>query len=84
MQQAGGVPRHTLWSSLDAKATPNWPKVGGVAAKPGVYMVQPLGATNNQGVIRIGALSLTQDDPDYPAVDLMNYTLGGGSFSSRM
>lgn len=72
------------WRNADAKATPNWPKVGGVAAKPGVYMVQPLGATNNQGVIRIGALSLTQDDPDYPAVDLMNYTLGGGSFSSRI
>ena len=47
-------------------------------------MVQPLGATPNQGVIRIGTISLTQDDPDYPAVDLMNYTLGGGSFSSRI
>jgi predicted Zn-dependent peptidase len=58
--------------------------VTGLAAKPGVYMVQPLGATPNQGVIRVGTLSLTQDDPDYPAVDLMNYTLGGGSFSSRI
>ena len=47
-------------------------------------MVQPLGATPNQGVIRVGTISLTQDDPDYPAVDLMNYTLGGGSFSSRI
>ena len=28
--------------------------------------------------------AMTQDDPDYPAVDLMNYTLGGGSFSSRI
>jgi zinc protease len=72
------------WRAAEAKATPNWPKVTGVAAKPGVYMVQPLGATPNQGVIRIGTLSLTQDDPDYAAVDLMNYTLGGGSFSSRI
>ncbi len=72
------------WRNADAKATPNWPKVAGVAAKPGVYMVQPLGTTPNQGVIRIGTLSLTQDDPDYAAVDLMNYTLGGGSFMSRI
>ena len=72
------------WRAAEAKATPNWPKVTGVAAKPGVYMVQPLGATPNQGVVRIGTLSLTQDDPDYAAVDLMNYTLGGGSFSSRI
>jgi predicted Zn-dependent peptidase len=72
------------WRKAEAKATPPWPKVAGVAAKPGVYMVQPLGATPNQGVVRIGTLSLTQDDPDYPAVDLMNYTLGGGSFSSRI
>jgi predicted Zn-dependent peptidase len=72
------------WRAAEAKATPNWPKVAGLAAKPGVYMVQPLGATPNQGVIRVGTLSLMQDDPDYPAVDLMNYTLGGGSFSSRI
>jgi zinc protease len=72
------------WRAAEAKATPNWPKVTGLAAKPGVYMVQPLGATPNQGVIRVGTLSLTQDDPDYAAVDLMNYTLGGGSFSSRI
>jgi zinc protease len=72
------------WRNAESKAAPPWPKVTGLAAKPGVYMVQPLGATPNQGIIRIGSLSLTQDDPDYPAVDLMNYTLGGGSFSSRI
>ena len=42
------------WRKADAKATPPWPKVAGLASKPGVYMVQPLGATPNQGVIRIG------------------------------
>jgi predicted Zn-dependent peptidase len=72
------------WRSADTKATPNYPKVSGLVSKPGVYMVQPEGATPNQGVIRVGTLSLMQDDPDYPAVDLMNYTLGGGSFSSRI
>jgi predicted Zn-dependent peptidase len=72
------------WRAADIKAVPNYPKVAGLASKPGVYMVQPEGATPNQGVIRVGTLSLTQDDPDYPAVELMNYTLGGGSFSSRI
>jgi len=64
------------------KAVPPIPKVV-QAAKGGVYMVQPEVPTN-QGVIRIGHLGLRADDPDYPAVDLMNYTLGGGSFSSRI
>ncbi len=72
------------WRNAETKAVPNYPVVTGLASKPGVYMVQPEGATPNQGVIRIGTISLTQDDPDYPAVDLMNYTLGGGSFSSRI
>ncbi len=72
------------WRDAEVKATPAWPKVTGVAARPGVYMVQPLGSMPNQGVIRIGALSLSPDDPDYPAFDLLNYTLGGGSFSSRI
>ncbi len=72
------------WRNAGTKAVPKYPTVAAVAAKPGVYMVQPLGATPNQGIIRIGTLAITQDDPDYPAVDLMNYTLGGGSFSSRI
>ena len=71
------------WRNAEAKATPNWPKVTSMAAKPGVYMVQPE-VIPNQGIIRIGHLGIMQDDPDYPAVDLMNYTLGGGSFSSRI
>jgi zinc protease len=72
------------WRKADTKAVPNYPKIAGLAAKPGVYMVQPEGTTPNQGVIRVGTLALQSDDPDYPAFDLMNYTLGGGSFSSRI
>ncbi|MBM3311797.1 MAG: insulinase family protein [Candidatus Aminicenantes bacterium] len=64
------------------KAVPPIPKVV-QASKGGVYMVQPE-VPANQGVIRIGHLGLMVDDPDYPAVDLMNYILGGGSFSSRI
>jgi zinc protease len=70
------------WRTAE-KAVPQWPKAE-QAAKAGVYMVQPQGASPNQGIIQIGHLGLTRDDPDYPAVDLMNYTLGGGSFSSRI
>ena len=69
------------WPSA-GKAVPPIPKVT-QAAKAGVYMVQP-NAPTNQGVIQIGHIGLMQDDPDYPAVDLMNYILGGGSFSSRI
>jgi zinc protease len=69
------------WRAAE-KAVPNTPSVQQAAG--GVYMVQPQGTTPNQGIIMIGHLGLTQDDPDFPAVDLMNYTLGGGSFSSRI
>jgi predicted Zn-dependent peptidase len=69
------------WTKAE-KAVPPIPKVA-QAAQGGVYMVQP-DVPTNQGVIRIGHLGLMADDPDYPAVDLMNYTLGGGSFSSRI
>ena len=65
------------------KAVPPIPKVQQVA-KAGVYMVQPQGATPNQGLIRLGHIGLKVDDPDYPSVDVMNYILGGGSFSSRI
>jgi predicted Zn-dependent peptidase len=70
------------WRTAE-KATPPWPKAE-QASKPGVYMVAPQGVTPNQGIIQIGQLGVTRDDPDFPAVDLMNYTLGGGSFSSRI
>ncbi|MCX6553252.1 MAG: pitrilysin family protein, partial [Acidobacteria bacterium] len=70
------------WRNAE-KAAPAWPKPEQIT-KAGVYMVQPQGITPNQGIILIGHIGLTRDDPDYPAVDLMNYTLGGGSFSSRI
>jgi predicted Zn-dependent peptidase len=68
--------------ALAEKAVPPIPKVE-QAAKAGVYMVQPL-VPANQGVIQIGHVGMMQDDPDAQAVDLMNYILGGGSFSSRI
>jgi zinc protease len=70
------------WRTADKAVVPI-PKVQ-QAAKAGVYMVQPEGASPNQGIIRIGHLGLKTDDPDFPAADLMNWILGGGSFSSRI
>jgi predicted Zn-dependent peptidase len=64
------------------EAVPPIPEVT-QAAGAGVYMIEPE-VIPNQGVIRIGHLGLLQDHPDYAAVDLMNYILGGGSFSSRI
>jgi zinc protease len=69
------------WAAAE-KAVPQIPRVE-QAAKAGVYMVQPQ-VPSNQGVIQVGHIGLMQDDADYPAVDLMNYILGGGSFSSRI
>jgi len=70
------------WRAAEKAVVPV-PKVQ-QAAKAGVYMVQPEGASPNQGIIRLGHLGLKTDDPDFPAVDLMNWILGGGSFSSRI
>ena len=38
----------------------------------------------NQGYINIGHLGLEDTNPDYYAVQVMNFILGGGSFSSRI
>jgi predicted Zn-dependent peptidase len=49
--------------------------------EPGVYFIQmPI----NQGYINIGHLGLEDTNPDYFAVQVMNFILGGGSFSSRI
>jgi len=49
--------------------------------EPGVYFIQK---QINQGYINIGHLGLEDTNPDYFAVQVMNFILGGGSFSSRI
>jgi predicted Zn-dependent peptidase len=49
--------------------------------EPGVYFIQK---AINQGYISIGHLGLEDTNPDYFAVQVMNFILGGGSFSSRI
>lgn len=47
----------------------------------GVYFVQkPI----SQGYISLGHLGLEETNPDYFAVQVMNFILGGGSFTSRI
>ncbi len=49
--------------------------------RPGVFIVRK---DINQANIRFGHLGIDRDNPDRYAVSVMNYILGGGSFTSRM
>jgi len=49
--------------------------------EPGVYFIQQ---GISQGYISLGHLGLQETDPDYFAVQVMNFILGGGSFTSRI
>ncbi len=49
--------------------------------EPGVYFIQK---AINQGYISLGHLGLEDTNPDYYAVQVMNFILGGGSFTSRI
>jgi predicted Zn-dependent peptidase len=49
--------------------------------EPGVYFIQK---AINQGYISLGHLGLEDTNPDYYAVQIMNFILGGGSFTSRI
>ncbi|MDI6845253.1 MAG: pitrilysin family protein [Candidatus Saccharicenans sp.] len=49
--------------------------------EPGVYFIQK---KINQGYVSIGHLGIEDTNPDYFAVQVMNFILGGGSFTSRI
>jgi zinc protease len=65
------------------KATLALPKVPEVKATPhpGVFEVHK---DINQAYLQIGQIGIKRDNPDRFAVDLLNYILGGGSFTSRL
>lgn len=48
---------------------------------PGVYFIQ---RDINQGYVSLGHLGIEETNPDYHAVQVMNFILGGGSFTSRI
>jgi predicted Zn-dependent peptidase len=49
--------------------------------KPGVFVIDK---DITQANVRIGHLGIKRDNPDKYAVSLMNFILGGGSFTSRL
>lgn len=49
--------------------------------EPGVYFIQK---KINQGYVSVGHLGIEDTNPDYFAVQVMNFILGGGSFTSRI
>ena len=63
-----------------SQTLPQMPEVN-FAYRPGVYQVKK---DINQAYLAIGTLGIKRDNPDRFAVDLLNYVLGGGSFTSRL
>jgi len=49
-----------------------------------VKKVIKIGKDLTQANILLGSLGISRDNPDYYAVSVMNYILGGGGFSSRL
>lgn len=60
-----------------------FPRIPDVKPKnrPGVFMVQK---EINQGYINVGHFGIKDTNPDIFAVNVMNFILGGGSFTSRI
>ena len=86
---AGDFKKDELIARLNALVG-DWPKSETLPAvppevtfgvKPGVYEVLK---DVNQANIRIGQMGIRRDNPDRYAISLMNYILGGGSFTSRL
>jgi zinc protease len=67
------------WQKKDIK----FPKVPDVKAKnrPGVFMIQK---DINQGYINVGHFGIKDTNPDIFGINVMNFILGGGSFTSRI
>ncbi len=65
------------------KSVQSLPEKPAVTAEyhPGVYQVNK---DISQAYLIIGELGIKRDNPDRYAVDLLNYILGGGSFTSRL
>jgi zinc protease len=86
---SGDFAKPALKAKID-KLAAGW-KGGGIAfpmlpkafpvPEPGVYFVEK---AINQGYISLGHLGLEDTNPDYFAVQVMNFILGGGSFTSRI
>ena len=86
---SGDFDRTNLLNKLEALFS-DWPYIGErpppiptnfAMAKPGIYIVDK---DVNQGRVSLMLPGVRRDDPDYPAVLVMNDILGGGGFTSRI
>ena len=86
---SGDFEREAMIASLE-KLFSDWPFKGDIApavptntamASPGVYLVNK---DVNQGRVSLILPGVKRDDPDYPAIIVMNDILGGGGFTSRL
>ncbi len=86
---SGDFERDTMIAHLETLFA-NWPFPGETPppipadtamAKPGVYVVDK---DVNQGRVVIMLPGVKRDDPDFPALQVMNDILGGGGFTSRI
>ncbi|MGB7295609.1 MAG: pitrilysin family protein [Candidatus Aminicenantales bacterium] len=77
---AGKIGKLTSGWKNRALSAPSFPKQF-PPFEPGVYFIQK---EINQGYISLGHLGIEDTNPDYFAVQVMNFILGGGSFTSRI
>jgi len=67
------------WKNTDREAVPVIP-----APKPTAPQTKLVDKELTQATIVLGHLGIARGNPDYYAVAVMNYILGGGGFSSRL
>ena len=60
------------------------PPIAADEARADKTVVRFVGKTTSQTHLRVGHLSIKENDPDYPALVLLNDILGGSSFRSRL
>ncbi|MBC7185915.1 MAG: insulinase family protein [Calditrichaeota bacterium] len=86
---AGDFQREEMLQKLE-EAFAGWqrrqvtlPRIPEVVAKnrPGVFMIQK---QINQGYVNVGHFGIKDTNPDVFAINVMNFILGGGSFTSRI
>ncbi|MBW1916971.1 MAG: insulinase family protein [Deltaproteobacteria bacterium] len=87
----GMVPEATVvheadrfWSAWSggARPAPPYQEAPPSLGQPGIYLLDRPALTQSE--IRLGHLGLPRQHPDYFALRLANYILGGGGFSSRL
>lgn len=89
MSVAGDISRNELNALLN-RHLGNWKQktipsasLPGISARKGSTVIK-INKDLTQANIILGHLGISRDNPDYYAVSVMNYILGGGGFASRL